>query len=371
MSGLFISYRRQDAAGYAARLRDELAARYGGDEVFLDLADIAPGVDFAEQLHRAVENCDSMLVVIGPRWLAATDAQGRRRIDDPNDFIRHEVAAALRLDKRVVPVLVGGAPMPMPADLPDDLKGLGMRHAIELRDSDWARDLGHLLPVLDRLLQPAGPRPTAPAAPSPQRGGPPPGRGSFLARLGQAWGVLIGAAPEAPATPGAGTSRPVAAPPPSPAPPPPSFAASPSAAPPPAPSHAVFVSYADENRAFADELVRMVEARGRRCWIAPRNIPPGSPSWAEPIVEAIAGSRLIVILLTADSIASRQVLREVTLADNEGIPMLPVQLDATPLSKSLKYFFAAGQRLELAATPPPAALQAIVPAIEQQLPAGA
>lgn len=370
MSGLFISYRRQDAAGYAARLRDELAARYGGDEVFLDLADIAPGVDFAEQLHRAVENCDSMLVVIGPRWLAATDAQGRRRIDDPNDFIRHEVAAALRLDKRVVPVLVGGARMPSPADLPDDLKGLGMRHAIELRDSDWARDLGHLLPVLDRLLQPAGPRPMAPAAPSPQRGGPPPGRGSFLARLGQAWGVLIGAAPEAPATPGAGTSRPVAAPPPSPAPPPPSFAASPSAAPPPAPSHAVFVSYADENRAFADELVRMVEARGRRCWIAPRNIPPGSPSWAEPIVEAIAGSRLIVILLTADSIASRQVLREVTLADNEGIPMLPVQLDATPLSKSLKYFFA-GQRLELAATPPPAALQAIVPAIEQQLPAGA
>lgn len=370
MSGLFISYRRQDAAGYAARLRDELAARYGGDEVFLDLADIAPGVDFGEQLHRAVANCDSMLVVIGPRWLAATDAQGRRRIDDPADFIRHEVAAALRLDKRVVPVLVGGASMPMAGDMPDDLAGLVRRQAIELRDESWPRDFGRLQAALDHMLptrtaaevMPApplrgpvsrsGPPPTLPQSPAPV---PRSARAPLLARLGQAWRLLLGADEHRPA--------------PLPAAPPVTPRPAPQVA--PAPPHAVFVSYADENRSFADELVRLVEARGRRCWIAPRNIPPGSPSWAEPIVEAIAGSRLIVILLTADSIASRQVLREVTLADNEGIPMLPVQLDATPLSKSLKYFFAAGQRLELAATPPAAALQTIVPAIEQQLPAGA
>lgn len=123
MSGLFISYRRQDAAAYAGLLHRDLQQRYPGD-VFLDVASVAPGEDFAAGLRRAVSSSAVMLVVIGPQWLSATDAHGRRRIDDPSDFIRSEIGAALAQNKPVVPVLVGGARMPEFDRVPEDVRGL-------------------------------------------------------------------------------------------------------------------------------------------------------------------------------------------------------------------------------------------------------
>jgi TIR domain len=357
VSGLFISYRRQDAAAYAGRLRSDLAARYGDQHVFFDLANLEPGSDWTSSLHQAVADCDSMLVVMGPQWLSARDPSGRRRIDSADDFIRSEVAAALRLDKRVVPVLVGGATMPRAEELPEDVRGLAMRNALQLDDQRWHDDLEYLYFALDPLMGKA-PRAaagrTAPMRPAPASSRSMP---SFMSRLAQAFDVLVGrgAAAEASAPP-----QPVPTPA-APAPVPPPATA-------PARRHDVFVSYASEDESFADDVVRALEADGRACWIAHRDIPPGVPSWAEPIVTAIASSRLMLVLLTARSIPSLEILREVTLAADEKIPLLPVSLDATALTPGLRYFFVAGQRLDLARFAPDEQVRNIQPAVARSLP---
>lgn len=360
MSGIFISYRRQDAAAYAGRLRADLARRYGEDDVFLDLADLAPGADWTRQLHQAVAAAELVLVVMGPHWAQARDPDGNRRLDDPQDFIRSEVAAALRMDKRVVPVLVGGADMPSASDLPDDVQGLVRRQAIELHDRGWDADVQTLVEVVDRLR--GGKRPAAPEAAAPRAMTPP-----FFARLGQAIDILLGRSPE---------RNEQAAPPPRPPPakaPRPDRAAAkrrvdPHADPGPVPAHKVFVSYSNDDRGMADEVVQALEADGLPCWIAHRDIPPGVPSWAEPIVTAIANSRLVLVLLTARSIASVEVLREVTLAADEKIPLLPASLDDTPLSPGLRYFFVAGQRLDLAPCDAAEQVRRIATAAAGQLP---
>src|SRR5438067_10074126 len=94
MKGIFISYRREDTAGYAGRLYDGLAAHFGSDRVFMDVQGIEPGVDFVEAIERALSSCEILIVLIGKDWLAA-DSAGRRRLDDPADFVRLETASAL------------------------------------------------------------------------------------------------------------------------------------------------------------------------------------------------------------------------------------------------------------------------------------
>jgi TIR domain len=131
--------------------------------------------------------------------------------------------------------------------------------------------------------------------------------------------------------------------------------------------HEVFVSYSTTDSAFVDELVRVLESQGRRCWIAPRDIPHGVPSWSGAIATAIADSRLVIVVLTVHSIPSIQVIREVTLADNKKISMLPVSLDGTPLSPSLAYFFVASQRLDLAISTPAEQVQSILHVVKQHL----
>lgn len=118
-----------------------------------------------------------------------------------------------------------------------------------------------------------------------------------------------------------------------------------------------------------DEIVRALERSKRICWMAPRDIPPGAPAWAEPIVTAIASSRLVLVMLTGNSIPSTEIMREVTLAADEKIPLLAVSLDATPLSPGLRYFFVAGQRLDLAGLGREEQVRNIVPAVERHLPA--
>src|SRR5687768_11964174 len=89
---VFISYRRQESSDIAGRLYDHLAAHFGEDQVFMDVDAIPPGVDFAEVIGEAVTTCEVLLAVIGPRWLDATDQHGRRRLDDPDDIVRLELA---------------------------------------------------------------------------------------------------------------------------------------------------------------------------------------------------------------------------------------------------------------------------------------
>ncbi len=152
MPGIFISYRREDTAGHAGRIFDRLKERFGRDKVFMDVAGIEPGVDFVEAIDQAVGSCDVLLVIIGKKWLTCTDASGKRRLDDPKDFIRLETATALRRDIRVIPVLVQDAAMPGDGDLPDELKKLARRQATEISDTHWDTDTGQLIDTLAKLL---------------------------------------------------------------------------------------------------------------------------------------------------------------------------------------------------------------------------
>lgn len=167
---LFISYRREETAGHAGRLYDVLAARWGEGNVFMDV-DLAPGVDFVERITQAVGACRVLLVVMGPTWATLTDSDQQVRLADSEDFVRLEVETALaRSDVTVIPLLVGGARMPDPDDLPTGLRALTRHNALELSDLRWRYDVQRLVGALDELL--AGltgihPLPAAPAAPPP------------------------------------------------------------------------------------------------------------------------------------------------------------------------------------------------------------
>jgi len=167
MDTIFISYRREESAGHAGRIYDRLQEKFGKNRVFMDVSAIEPGVDFVDAIDRAVGSCAVLLVVIGRQWLEATDAAGRRRLDDTRDFIRLEVGTALKRNIRVVPVLVQNAPMPGEDELPDDLKLLARRNAIEINDTHWDSDLRQLIETLERVLS-AGQAPPAQELPSPE-----------------------------------------------------------------------------------------------------------------------------------------------------------------------------------------------------------
>src|SRR5215469_4681140 len=121
---IFINYRRDDSPGTAGRLHDRLAQTFGRNNLFMDVDHIPAGVDFVEYLHSQVAACRVFLAVIGRNWLDAKDDDGRRRLDNPDDFVAIEIAAALSRDIRVIPVLVDGALMPKARDLPEPLKPL-------------------------------------------------------------------------------------------------------------------------------------------------------------------------------------------------------------------------------------------------------
>ncbi|MCD6015417.1 MAG: hypothetical protein K0R41_45 [Geminicoccaceae bacterium] len=149
---VFISYRREDTAGHAGRLYDTMAARFGQPNVFVDV-DLAPGIDFVQRISEAVGECRVLLVIIGPRWASLTDDEGAIRIADPDDFVRLEVETALRrAEVTVIPVLVAGAQMPDPDDLPEGVRPLTRRNALELSDMRWRYDVGRLNTRLDELL---------------------------------------------------------------------------------------------------------------------------------------------------------------------------------------------------------------------------
>jgi TIR domain len=161
MARIFISYRRADSGASAGRLHDRLREHFGRDNVFMDIDTIEPGLDFTEVIERTVASCDVLIALIGRQWLTSTDAAGQRRLDDPEDFVRREVATALRRHIRVIPVLIQGTPMPRAADLPDELQPLTRRNALDLSDTHFHRDVDELIVVLDRVLG-VTPSPAAP-----------------------------------------------------------------------------------------------------------------------------------------------------------------------------------------------------------------
>jgi Tol biopolymer transport system component len=146
-----INYRREDTSGHAGRLYDALAEHFGSEHVFMDIDAIDPGADFGEVIAGAVDRCQAFIALIGKRWLTATDDRGRRRLDNPDDFVRIEIEAALQRDIRVIPVLVQDVEMPSSEDLPPSLQPLARRNALEIRDSSWRYDVDRLIATLDQF----------------------------------------------------------------------------------------------------------------------------------------------------------------------------------------------------------------------------
>ena len=165
---IFICYRREDSVGHTGRLFDRLVQHYGREQVFMDLDAIEPGEDFIDAIRRRVGACEVELVVIGPGWARAVDIAGRRRLEDPDDFVRLEVLTALSRDVRVIPLLVGGASMPAAADLPEPLRPLVRRQAFELSDRSFHDGVSRLIAVLAappvRPREAQKPAPVTPAA---------------------------------------------------------------------------------------------------------------------------------------------------------------------------------------------------------------
>lgn len=143
---VFISYRRADSNDICGRIYDRLVRDFGERNIFKDVDNIPFGVDFVDYLDNQIKECTVLLVVIGPKWIDAVDERGRRRLDDPNDFVRIEIEAALRRNILVVPLLVSGAVMPYAEDLPESLQPLTRRNGIEIRpDPDFHYDMTRLI----------------------------------------------------------------------------------------------------------------------------------------------------------------------------------------------------------------------------------
>ena len=149
MSAIFISYRREDSEDSTRAIFESLRPEFGKERLFMDVEAIALGSDFREAVERSLSDCGVFLAVIGPNWLnvkSPNDPNGPRRLDNPNDYVRQEVASALKKGALlpVIPVLVRGASMPTADQLPDDLKDLAYRNALTLNNLDWDSSVAKL-----------------------------------------------------------------------------------------------------------------------------------------------------------------------------------------------------------------------------------
>ncbi len=144
MSQIFINYRRDDSAAYAGRLYDRLVDHFGRDHIFMDIDQIAPGEDFIDVIQDKLSAVQVAVVLIGKYWLDITDDTGQRRLDNPDDFVRLEIATLLERKIRVIPILVGGAVIPQSIQLPKCLALLTRRNAYEITDTRFHTDVDKL-----------------------------------------------------------------------------------------------------------------------------------------------------------------------------------------------------------------------------------
>jgi TIR domain-containing protein len=149
---VFLSYRREDSAGYAGRIQDRLAQEFGRDLLFMDVDTVPLGVNFVTVLHNEVAKCEVLLAVIGPHWLDACNDAGKRRLDDSHDFVRIEIGAALQRNIPVIPILLDGAKVPKANQLPKDLEELSLRNGLDVRHASFHNDIDKLVRSLKGQL---------------------------------------------------------------------------------------------------------------------------------------------------------------------------------------------------------------------------
>jgi TIR domain len=145
---IFISYRRDDVWGIAGRLMDSLSEYFGDGRVFRDIENIQGGANFESVLSETIGLADAMIVLIGPNWLNITNEAGQRRLDDPNDWVLHEISVALQQKLPVIPVLIEDTPMPRRHELPDSLKPLVRHNAVTISDKRWDYDVTRLAKIV-------------------------------------------------------------------------------------------------------------------------------------------------------------------------------------------------------------------------------
>jgi uncharacterized protein YecT (DUF1311 family) len=149
---IFISYRRGDDPGSAGRLLDVLKTTFKADQLFIDVDNIEPGLDFVQVIQERVAQSQVLLAVIGKNWCDAQSVDGSRRLDDPADIVRVEIESALDQNKRVIPVLIGDIKMPAPEKLPESLRALTRRHAVQIRHERFRDDTARLTEALERAV---------------------------------------------------------------------------------------------------------------------------------------------------------------------------------------------------------------------------
>ncbi|MFN0021949.1 MAG: TIR domain-containing protein [Pirellulaceae bacterium] len=173
MPALFISYRRSDSSDITGRIFDRLVAHFNNKpvKVVRDVDSIPVGDDFRDVLRDRIQDCDVVLVIIGPTWINVKDSKGTRRLDDSSDTVRIEIEQALELKKKVIPVCVTHTTMPTDDDLPETLKKLAFRNGLQVRpDPDFNNDISRLITALEKIFkdkQIAEAKP--PTLPPPQR----------------------------------------------------------------------------------------------------------------------------------------------------------------------------------------------------------
>jgi formylglycine-generating enzyme required for sulfatase activity len=163
---VFISYRRDDSMGQAGRIHDRLAHELGRDLLFMDVDDIPLGVNFVKVLREEVAKCNVLLAIIGPKWVDARDEHGNRRLDNPDDFVRIEIASALQRDIPVIPILLEGTRVPNANQLPKDLEGLALHNGLDVRHASFHNDMDKLVRGLKGRASTTIVQPTLGSSPS-------------------------------------------------------------------------------------------------------------------------------------------------------------------------------------------------------------
>ncbi len=177
---IFINYRKDDSNWNALALYQELQKYFSKDQIFKDFNAISPGDDFVVSINSALQSCDVLLVLIGKSWLQMKDEDGTRRLEDPNDFVRLEIAKALDRNIKVVPVLLDRTPMPRAEDLPENLQSLCRRQFVEIDPTRFEDDVRKLAEAIRNAMKGLGytdepakpepaPQPAPPPPPTPQQ----------------------------------------------------------------------------------------------------------------------------------------------------------------------------------------------------------
>jgi hypothetical protein len=283
MPKIFISYRHGDSWTSVGRLHDAVAAEFGRENIFFDVDAIPLGMDFREVLKDAIDRTDAMLVLVGPRWLTMPDHEGRRRLDNPHDFVRMEIEQALRTSIPVVPVLLDHASMPTAGELPETLRPLTMLHAAPIAPDSFEPDLQRLLRAIRGLVSKARAVEVPPAGERTAGAGWREKATSALASMLRARSAVNAPARLAMQPIGLGATE------------------------------DAFISYSREDAPIMHR-VRQHLAESRISVWTDEKLPTGAVSWRREIEQAIERSTCFIILLTPSAKNSEVVQKELGYA---------------------------------------------------------